>query len=119
MFYIILAFIGVFIIFIAMIMNYAAAYRTNNYVVTEIEQSEGRIEYETLVNNLKNRNYDKGLVVACDSNTNGSVFHVTTYVLFKLPIIKYNLKLKVNNDTKTIYKVYCSDSTVRAVGSTS
>ena len=46
LFYIILGFIGIFIVFIAIIMNYASAYRTNNYVVNMIEQTEGTIEFD-------------------------------------------------------------------------
>ena len=113
LFYIILAFIVVFIIFIAMIMNYARAYRTNNYVVTMIEQYEGKVKYDYLKANLvENHNYYGPFNVSCnDIDGRGAVLHVTTYINFELPIIDFDIDIPINNDTKTIYQVFCDDMT--------
>ena len=40
LFYIILGFLAVYIVFIGVIMNYAATYRASNSVLTKIEQTE-------------------------------------------------------------------------------
>ena len=109
LFYIILGFLAIFIVFIAVIMNYAAAYRTSNYVINIIEQTEGQTEYANLVEYLRKNNYNNGLEVSCSHNAKGSVFHVKTYVTFHIPIIfreGEGLKLAINNDTKTIFKMY-------------
>ncbi len=118
LFYIILGFIGVFIVFIAIIMNYASAYRTNNYVVTMIEQTEGQYPFQSSSNDnssltgyLKSNGYNNGLNVTCNRNNNGSVFHVSTYINFYIPIIDVGFPIAINNDTKTIYGVFCDDDT--------
>ena len=117
LFYIILGFLGIFIVFIAIIMNYASAYRTNNYVVNMIEQTEGEMPFQGngndsrgLVDYLKRNNYNNGLSVSCSQNSNGSVYHVTTYIKFYIPIIDVGFPIAINNDTKTIYQIYCEDS---------
>jgi len=117
LFYIILGFLGIFIVFIAIIMNYAAAYRTSNYVVNMIEQTEGEIPFNGdgknqlgLVDYLKRNNYNNGLRVDCSSNTNGSVYHVTTYIKFYIPLIDVGFPIAINNDTKTIFNVYCDNN---------
>ena len=117
LFYIILGFLGIFIVFIAIIMNYASAYRTSNYVVNAIEQSEGRRPIRGngsselgLIEILRNKGYNNGLDISCEENANGSVFHVTTYINFYIPLIDVGFPIAINNDTKTIYKVFgCSD----------
>ena len=126
LFYIILGFIGIFIVFIAVIMNYASAYRTNNYIVTLIEQNEGRIDFglssdssdsDTLVSYLKRNNYYNGLKVSCaDIQNKGVVFSVTTYINFYIPIIDVGFPIPIKNDTKTIYNLTCNDNTIRSTG---
>ena len=128
LFYIILGFIGVFIVFIAIIMNYASAYRTNNYVLNMIEQTEGRKSFgtesddtsqDTLVGYLKRNNYYNGLNVSCTDNDNGAVFHVKTYINIYIPLIMsegQGFKVPINNDTKTIYGVSCNDNSIASKG---
>lgn len=124
MFYIILGFVGIFIVFIAVIMNYAAAYRTNNYVVTIIEQTEGSYNFgtssdtsrNTLVGYLKDNNYYNGLRVTCTNNANGAVFNVQTYINFYIPLLEVGFPIKITNDTKTIYGVFCEDESVSSNG---
>ena len=43
MIYMVMTFIMVYVFFISFIMNYAAAYRAANYVVTQIENCQGRM----------------------------------------------------------------------------
>lgn len=121
-FFIILGFLAIFIVFIAIIMNFASAYRTNNYVVNLIEQYEGRYPYgnsndttpDTLVGYLKNSRYYEGLEVECSNigpdsfNPVGAVFSVKTFIKFRIPIINLDMKLKIVNKSKTIYKISCT-----------
>ena len=66
LFYIILGFLAVYIIFIGVIMNYAATYRASNYVLTKIEQTNAEVKIGTqsdtkadgtLYGILKSQNY--------------------------------------------------------------
>jgi len=122
LFYIILGFLAVFIVFIAIIMNYAAAYRTNNYVVTLIEQNEGKYPFgnsgdtrpSTLVGYLRSNSYYNGLDITCAQNANGAVYHVVTYVRFDIPVLDLVMKLPIQNDTKTIFKSECYTETTNS-----
>ena len=109
LFYVILGFLAVYIIFIGLIMNYAATYRASNYVLTSLEESEANVDLSTLKSNLAKLNYHNGLDVCCSNTNNGSVYSIKTYVQFDLPILDLDLKLKINNDTKTIYGVKCEE----------
>ena len=120
LFYIILGFLGIFIVFIAIIMNYASAYRTSNYVVNMIEQTEGQIPFRGdgksqmgLVEYLKSNGYNNKLKVTCNQNGNGSVYHVMTYMHFEIPLLGVDLDIPINNDTKTIYHVFCEDTNTK------
>ena len=61
LFYIILGFLAVYIVFIGIIMNYAATYRASNFVITSIEQTEGYVtqDMNSLCESLRKRNYNK------------------------------------------------------------
>ena len=48
-------FIFIYIVFIAVIMNYAATYRASNYVITALEESEGEVNRTTLIESLQDR----------------------------------------------------------------
>ena len=119
LFYIILGFLAVFIIFIALIMNYAAAYRASNYVVTMIERTEGEVSIggnnsvagdNTLYGALMERKYYNSLEVSCSENSNGAIYKVSTKVPFKVPLLRVNLNLSIQNETKTLYKVKCKNN---------
>lgn len=113
LFYIILGFLAVYIIFIGVIMNYAATYRANNHVVTAIEETEGNIDYRTLKDNLKSVSYYNALKVTCTNNSNNdAIYKVTTYVNFEVPLIGIDMRLTINNDTKAIYGVSCKPSAI-------
>ncbi len=104
LFYIILGFLAVYIIFIGLIMNYAATYRASNYVITTIEQSEGQDLIKTdICENLRKRKYYNTVTVSCEENDLGPVYTVITNVKFEVPLIGINGNLKIKNETKTIY----------------
>lgn len=113
LFMIILGFIAVYIVFIAVIMNYAATYRASNYVVTTIEETEGDVGYNNLVDALKTKNYYNDLKITCSNNKNGdAVYKVSTYVNFEIPLIDLKLKLTINNETKAIYGESCKQNAI-------
>ena len=112
LFYIIITFLFVYVIFIGVIMNYASTYRTNNYIVSIIEENEADINvtgYDFLQNIQNNYHYNGQIDYCCLDNSNGSVYRVKTYVAFELPLISLNLKLPITMETKTIYGISCSD----------
>lgn len=127
LFYIMLSFIFIFIVFIAVVMNYAATFRASNYVLTRIEQTEGKVAIGTkndkrctgnrdnctLYSALKSMNYYNDLNVTCREITAngtiiGSVYTITTSVKFEVPLLGVDLPLYINNDTKTIYSARCT-----------
>lgn len=116
LFYIMLIFLVIYIFFIGVIMNYAATYRASNYVLTRLEETEGMVakgtkndtNTSTLYGQLKAMHYNNDLVVCCKENKQGAVYKITTNVAFKVPLIGVDLKLYVNNETKTIYGVKCN-----------
>lgn len=113
LFMIILGFIAVYIVFIAVIMNYAATYRASNYVITTIEETEGNKNYRDLQDLLKTKNYYNDLVITCSENSNGdAVYKVETFVNFQIPLLDIDLNLSVNNETKAIYGVGCKENSV-------
>lgn len=111
LFYIILGFLVVYIVFIAVIMNYAATYRASNYVITALEESEGEVNRTTLIESLQDRNYYNDLSITCSENSNGdAIYRVTTYVNFDVPLIDAHLRLAINNETKAIYGEPCKEN---------
>ncbi len=118
LFYIILIFIFIYIVFIGLIMNYAATYRASNYVITELERTEGRIaeritSKDELCENLRSRNYNNKIYLSCytlgdDNNANGdAVYKIKTFVTFELPLMGIDLDLVIKNETKALYGVGC------------
>ena len=111
LFYIMIGFIFIYIVFIAVIMNYAATYRASNYVITALEESEGEVNRTTLIESLQDRNYYNDLSITCSENSNGdAVYRVTTYVNFDVPLIDAHLRLAINNETKAIYGEPCKEN---------
>jgi len=121
LFYFILIFIFIYIVFIAVIMNYAATYRASNYVLTTLEETEGQVvlgtkgstDTETLYGMLKSMNYHNDLNVTCSENNHGAVYKIKTSVDFEVPLIGIDMKLYINNETKTIYGVSCNTDYVK------
>ncbi len=114
LFYIILIFIFIYIIFIGLIMNYAATYRASNYVITSLEQTEGDVvasdvsSNSEMCTNLRNRNYRNKVLLSCREDNNGdAIYKVKTYVSFELPLMGVDLDLEINNETKALYGEEC------------
>lgn len=113
LFYIILGFLAIFIVFIALIMNYAACYRASNYVLTMLERNEGQVPKSELENALRERKYYNELNVCCYQYNNSSdgkpssVYKIETFVNFDLPMLGVSLRLPIRNETKTIYGTTC------------
>ncbi len=120
LFYIILGFLALFIVFIALIMNYAACYRASNYVLTMLERSEGNVPRDELEAALRERNYYNSLTVCCYEFKNdaderpNSIYKIETQVDFELPMLGVSLPLKIRNETKTIYGVSCNPAFVNS-----
>lgn len=123
LFYIILVFLAIYIVFIGVIMNYAATYRASNYVLTRLEQTDGAVKlgsksdqacqsYDnncTLFGALKSLNYYNGLSVCYKKNSRGVIFKIETTVDFQMPFFAIDLTLPIRNETKTIYNVSDAD----------
>lgn len=100
-------------------MNYAATFRASNYVLTTLEETEGKAKLgskndtssaNTLYGGLRSRHYYNNLKVCCTDNSHGAVFKITTTVTFKVPLLDIDLDLNIKNETKTIYGVKCSST---------
>ena len=119
LFYIILGFLAVYIIFIGVIMNYAATYRASNSVLTKIEQTNATVKIGTqsdtkadgtLYGILKSQNYHNELYVCCsDIGQGNSIYYIRTSVNFEVPLLGFSQKIYIKNETKTIYGVKCKD----------
>ena len=118
--YLIIPIIILFICFIGFIMNYASAYRSANYMVTQIENCQGRInncgdikKVHDLFTQIKdkysyvipNKITENDLKPCYFKNGNSYVFRVYLPVSFDLPIIGTFNALYVKAETKSITKV--------------
>ena len=111
LFYIMIGFIFIYIVFIGVIMNYAATYRASNYVITTLEETEGKVNRSELISALKNRNYNNDLSITCRENSSGdAIYKVITYVRFDVPLIDAHLNLEIRNETKAIYGESCKNN---------
>lgn len=113
LFYIIIGFLGIYILFIGFIMNYASAYRASNYVIEYIEEYEGRVNVAgSDVAGMLQTKYgynaqSNGIDTTCRKNANGAVYTVKTYIPFNIPLLDLKIKIPVANETKTIYGMDC------------
>ena len=116
LYYIIIPIIILFIVFIAFIMNYAAAYRAANYYITQIESCQGQvgkcgdITFKSIENDLKNKyKYiapkNNGIKRCYKENGNSYVFRVELPVTFELPIVGVLQPMIVKAETKSIANV--------------
>ena len=107
--YILIPFIFMFIVFIAFIMNYASAYRSANYVISQIETCNGafnncdHFDFSKLRNNLKTKyHYDDSVNISCTSNGMGNVYKATLHVSFDMPFFGRIGVYNVNSETRTM-----------------
>ena len=105
-------FIFVYVAFIAVIMNYASAYRTNNYIISSVENLEGNVKWDTLKVDIRNKyGYNSDIGYCCNTNSNnGVVYRIQTYVYFDIPMLNTDVKIPITNDSKTVYGGKCEVS---------
>ena len=108
--YLIIPIIFLFIVFIGFIMNYASAYRSANYVVTQLETCGGSLDscghtsLSDVKEYIKNKyHYLDDINVSCTPNAKGIVCQVSLGVKFEFPIIGGVNIYTVKAETKTIY----------------
>lgn len=104
--------IFMYVAFIAVIMNYASAYRTNNYIISTVENLEGNVDLDEIKLDVKNRyGYMSDIGYCCTTNNRGdTVYQIKTYVAFDIPMITADLKIPITTDSKTIYNGVCNAS---------
>ncbi len=115
--YLIIPIIILFICFIGFIMNYASAYRSANYIVTQIENCQGRINncgeidevsdlfdhIRTNYGYIKPNNFSETDLTPCYFKSGNSyVFRVSLPVSFDLPIAGTVNFMYVKAETKSI-----------------
>ena len=112
--YIIIPIIILFIIFVAFIMNYASAYRTANYLITQVESCNADMvncgkDLDMIKEEAKQKyKYIGDIDYGCYENAKGSVYAACVYVSFDLPFFKNAPLFRIKSETKTIYNVECS-----------
>ena len=100
----------VYVAFIAVIMNYASAYRTNNYIISTVESLEGNVNWDNVKVDVKNKYaYTSNIGYCCTTNSKGdTVYRIQTYVAFDIPLLTADLKIPITTDSKTIYDGTCN-----------
>ncbi len=119
LYYILIPIIFLFIVFIAFIMNYASAYRASNYVISQIETCDANItncghsSIDSIKSYVRSKYRYNGDIDFCyKQNNKGTVYRVTLYVSFDLPLIGKIGVYKVVSESKTIYNVFERDEHV-------
>ena len=113
--YIFFVIIFIFVCFMAFVMNYASAYRTNNYIISAFEQYEGNQTILTKSNLQKavkqNYGYTGDISCCCESLSNGAgvVYKIKTYVEFEVPLIG-TFPIGITTDSKTVYNGVCTST---------
>ena len=107
--YLVIPVIIIFIFFIGFVISYAAAYRSANYLVTEMEvcdKSGSSCSIGNLKNNLRSKYHYTGQVdCSCSKNARGYVCGVTLYIGMEIPLLgKFN-PFTVKSETKTLSNV--------------
>ena len=121
--YIAVIFIMIYIFFVGFLMNYAAAYRAANYVITQIENCQGKMDncditnLEKITQDIKKKyNYitpkrapnTNGIISpACLANGDGVIYRVELPVEFDLPLLGGLRWMTVKAETKTIHDTSC------------
>ena len=112
--YIVIPIVILFIVFVAFVMNYAAAYRSANYLVTQIETCQGEMggcghtdfsKMETFIK--EHYHYLSDVSYSCSANSRGAVWTVSLNVTMEFPILGEIGIYKVKAETKTMYGATC------------
>lgn len=115
MLYIIIPIIFIFIFFVGFIMNYASAYRSANYVITQIETCNGNsncdhVDFDTLQSKLKEEyHYDDNITISCMDNGTGSIYRVQVPISFDMPLLGRIGVYYVKSETKTLQTGICEE----------
>ena len=115
MFYIILTFFSIFVIFLAGITQYGRVFKTKNYIVNYLEQSEGIITHEHMKNfdtALKRYGYHRPYKLCRANITRGGVrdgnyYYVTLYAQFEVPLLPEindlnKISIPIKGDTRLV-----------------
>ena len=122
-----LIFLGIYVAFMAVALNYAKAFKVKNYIINVIEQYEGVSEeaYNTVNNYINGIGYNPAFDVtdlgsACINATNingkaayciislssnevrGTYYRVTTYMRFQLPFFGIDIKVPISGETRVV-----------------
>ena len=116
--YIVIPIIILFIIFIGFIMSYASAYRAANYIVTQVENCQARMDdcagvtFDSIKQTIKEKySYvvlkgQNDVVKPCYiKNGSSYVFRVSLPVSFDLPMFGTSTIMNVKVETKSIPSV--------------
>lgn len=121
-----LIFLGIYIAFMAVALNYAKAFRVKNQIINIIEQYEGydkkatdNTEVRDIIGSyLDNMGYN--VQIQCDSvsqtsscdtrgyrvekieTSKGNYYAVETYIKLELPFLNINITIPINGETKVI-----------------
>lgn len=112
-------FLGIYIAFMAVALNYAKAFRVKNQIINYIEQYEGyndlskakiddyvaKIAYYVKGINTNEQCYAEGYCVASMAYTEnrGEYFLVTTYIHLELPFFGLSFNIPIKGETRLIY----------------
>ena len=115
MLYILIPIILIFIFFVGFIMNYASAYRSANYLITQIETCNGNlsgscdhVDFNSLKEKLKTSyHYDDNISITCMDNSAGPIYRVQLPVSFDLPLLGRIGVYHVKSETKTLQSGIC------------
>lgn len=110
---ILLIFLGIYIAFLAIAVNYSQSFRVKNKIVSIIEEYEGypghNNEVKKIIDNflagvgyapgrMKNKDGDYNIVAM--STDRGTYYVVTTYIVFDFPLVKDALKFPIKGETR-------------------
>lgn len=120
LFYIVIAFLILYIVFVGFVMNYASAYRAANYAISRIESCNGNISggceldsvpvtKEQLEIDIKNKfAYTGGLILDCTNVGNiGMMYKAQLKISFDLPALEDLGWFYVQSESRTIYGTRC------------
>lgn len=124
---IILIFLGIYIAFMAIALNYAKAFKVKNYIINMVEQYEGASEDAVLNidnyingigynpalrqgeigNSCINNTYTTSTSAYCiqllhSDDNRGDYYRVTTYMLFELPFFGLHLPVAISGETRLV-----------------
>jgi len=107
--YLIIPIIIIFIFFIGFVISYAAAYRSANYLVTEMEKCDAAgssCSIAGIKSNLRSKyHYTGDVECSCTKNARGYVCGVTLYVGMEIPLLGEFNPFSVKSETKTLGKI--------------